>query len=504
MIDLYGDPSLRRILLADIAPLHKPSGARVTFYVGSEMFATAPTDTPASEQYVGCVKDDVFVSRAMWAGDRFGGRSLPDSGQLSIINAREPVIGSRFDAWLDPELYSFQGAPVRLHLLAEGLPYAERVTYEYVIQDIDYDASLIRLPFKSLAYLFERPLVFNRFGGTGAGDGTADMAGRGVPICLGHCANLEPVIVDPATLLLQFGDGQGEAVEAVRDKGAAFDTPDDYTATLSASQIDVVSSPAGRITADVKGSTLGGTYSAKPADLLRYVATQLGITQFADDALAAMNAAAPFDIGYYTGTDEPQAGEFFDQATNSVGGYYGFNWRSEFDCGVFGLPTAPAELVLTEEDIERDSLTSEPLGGVVWKVVYNYRPNFARQSADELAAGVAQAERTRYGLEYQLTTYREDAAIKADYPDAIVLTVNSLVYEQADADLDAQRIFDFWSVPRRKYSGVGRNLKVLQVELNQTLRLYHPRLNLAGGKATTLIQVTPFFLKGKLNFTSVG
>lgn len=493
-----------RVLLVDLNPLHVPSGLPVPFYVASEFFATGPLDSPASVQYTGCVKDDVFVSRSMFAGERVGGRSLPDFGQVTVVNPLEPVIGSRFDAWLDPEQYAWQSTPIAMHLMLDG-DFAGKITvFTGLVADLDYQESEIGFRLKSLALALDKPLQPNRYAGTGGAEGGAELAAKPKPRLFGIHANIEPVIVDSATYLTQFHDGAAQAVDALRDKGAPLTSPTDYTLTLASGQIDIVAQPQGRLTADARGSTLGGSYSARPADILGFIAGEKGVS-LDSAALAALALAAPYDLGYYA-TAEVNTLDALDAIVNAYGGWHGVNRAGAFDAGIFGNASGDPALDLTEDDIELGSLQRAPLGAVAWKVIFNYRPNGVAQPPDELVPEptLSQADRSRYGTAYQKTVVVEDAAIKDTYPDAVELTFESLLYGDDDALAEATRQFDYWKVPRSKYTMRVRGLAPLAADLGDVVRLTHSRLGLAAGKDTEAIEFTEYYLKGGVDLTLAG
>ena len=165
------------------------------------------------------------------------------------------------------------------------------------------------------------------------------------------------------------------------------------------------------------------------ADIMEYIAETLrGVTDIDTAAIAAVNTAAPYEVGYYTGDSNPNTLEVMTELAKTFFGYYGFNRAGEFDVGVFGAPAASASLSLDESDIDLGSMKRQVLGEVTHKVVVNARPNFVTQDKDSLASGVSQADKALYGKEYQVTVTAEDATVLTKYPEARELIVDTVIY----------------------------------------------------------------------------
>ena len=132
-----------------------------------------------------------------------------------------------------------------------------------------------------------------------------DLKGKPKPRCYGECLNVSPPWVNTSKLIFQVHDGLIEDIVTVYDKGVALTKGDPIgslatllTTTPTAGEWDYYlgsasdgayfrlgSSPAGLITADVKGDKFGGTYRTTVADMIKTIAERDGgLTQFDEGA----------------------------------------------------------------------------------------------------------------------------------------------------------------------------------------------------------------------------
>lgn len=499
------DDNAERILLVDLEPYDVNAASTTTLRVASTDYATEPTDTPASALYFGVVQDDVFFDRAMFTGNNVGGISLPDVGFVSIMNPNQPDIGAEFDTWLDPDVYTWQGRDITISILEKGAAYSTRTTlFTGVIKELQYEENVIRVSFRSKSYLLDEPIQANRYAGSGGDEGGADLKGKPKPLLFGRVSNMQPVIVDTSTLRYQLHDGAAQANDETRDKGSALTITTDYTNDLSNGFIDLVAAADGIITMDAQGSTLGGTYSAQPADIMEYIVETLrGITDIDTASIAAVNSARGYEIGYYTGTENPTYLQVLTDIAQTFNGYFGFNRDGEFDVGIFDAPSGAADIEIGEQDIEMGSLVREPLGDIVHKVTVNLRPNVQVQDKDSFAGGVSEADKALYSKEYQISVTASDATVLTKYPEAKELTVNTNIYDETDAQDLADALLAYWKTPRSKFR-LATNLRPLSINLNDVVNLTHSRYNLSAGKKFNVIRFREYYLRNRVELTLAG
>jgi len=499
------DSGVRRILLVDLKPYDVSASSLVTKRVASEPYATQPSDSPANVIYHGVVQDDVFIDRSMFTGDNVGGPSIPDFGSLTINNPMQPDTGSQFDAWLDPSQFAWQGRGIDIHVLEDGTAFSTKTTvFSGVISELEYEENTIRFKLKSKAYLLDFPLQENRYTGAGGDEGAADLADKSKPLCFGRNANVSPVFVDTSALRYQYHDGAVSANNASRDKGAALTETTDYSNALAVGIIDLVAEADGDLTQDIQGSTLGASYSAKPADIMAYIAASLRGLTVNTSSVSAVNAARGYEIGYYTGSDNPTTPAALTDIAKTFNGYYGLNRAGEFDVGIFDSPSSTADISLTEADIVLDSLKRTALRDIVHKVVINFRPNNTVQNANSLAGGVTEANKALYGRDHQITVTAEDASVLTKYPEARELVIDTVIYNEANAQNLANSLLAYWKVPRAKFTLQTTNLTPLSVDINDVVKITHSRYNLSAGVNFSVIRFKEFYLQNRVELTVAG
>lgn len=138
---------------------------------------------------------------------------------------------------------------------------------------------------RDITYWLGMPLGLSTYAGSGRETGTADMAGRTVPMLRGQATNLTPVLVDPVNLVYQISNAPGQITalyEGGYGGGIVFGGQvDDVYATSPAAGSYVVQSgssglffrlgskPVYTITVDAVGQTLGRNSPDSLLDLLR-------------------------------------------------------------------------------------------------------------------------------------------------------------------------------------------------------------------------------------------
>lgn len=522
---IYTDPFAHRILLAELQPYDVNAAATTTVYMASEYYITEPSDSPANQLYYGVIEGDVFFQREMFAGDKAGGATSVDRGLLTIINTKEPGGSSRFDAWLDPDQYTWEGRTATLYLIEKGAAHSTKTQiYSGKLSGIDYQKNRIMFKLKSNAYLLDTLLQNNRFAGTGGDEGGSELTGLPKPVCFGRCRNVEPVTLDASNLVYQLHDGEIQEIEAVRDKGVALtldatvgtggDVGDyatlaaasigsgKYATCLAEGLIATGSIPTGRITVDVKGSTLGGTYSATAGDIMAYVVqTYTNLSSIDSAALAALDTAFPYDMGYYNSIQDVNVLDVLDVLKDSYGGWYGINRAGAFDAGLFTVP-ATAALDIAESDIEDDSMTREPVMQVAYRVKVNYRKNWAVQTGDELAGSVGESDRALYSKEY-LGTTAEDTGTLTKYPEAVEYVMDTALYDSAGAAALASRDLTLRKQRRSRFT-MTTNIAPLQVTVNDTVNITHSRFGLSGGQDFVVLRLTEYYLAARVELSVFG
>jgi hypothetical protein len=178
----------------------------------------------------------------------------------------------------------------------------------------------LHIPLRDATYWLDRPLQSNLYGGTGAYDGTAAMAGMPKPKTRGGTTgapvrNVTPALVDPANRIYQYNDGPGTV--AALYEGAALtitvsaDTTNLYAGSTPAGQyrtdnsrglFQLGSAPAHAITANVTGQFPVAGIVTNAASIARYILSEDMALPAANLNIASFTTAAaayPFTAGLY-------------------------------------------------------------------------------------------------------------------------------------------------------------------------------------------------------------
>lgn len=129
-------------------------------------------------------------------------------------------------------------------------------------------------------------------------------------------------------------------------------------------------------------------------------------------------------------------------------------------------------------------VSSDDSKGVpAWQITVNYLKLGTVQSSDALAAAVPEADKAFYSQQYRSIT-REDATIKNHYPNAVSLSFDTLLTQQADATALADDLLALLGVRRELFRVVASyTIPLAQaLDLGDVVRLFYPRFGLENGK----------------------
>lgn len=371
-----------------------------------------------------------------------------------------------------------------------------------------FDESIVTIVCRDYRHKLDQQLLYKKYAGTNAGaplagiDGTAnDLKGRGKPFLVGSVFNITPDLVNTDKRIYTIEgrypfsipfdtDGlshPGGLVTGytltVMDKrspitrGADYISQTDMEANVpAASQVRVWpagasfrlgSVPVGMVTCDVENPPYAGNASTLQAVCHRLVrVADKNLTPGAFEAAWAANPKA----GIYLKDDSISVLSALEQALASVGAFITDRLASmqseDFSLGgpFFFQLNAPESLPYVPQfapvEIDRSNMvpgtTLQQLaipgasrGTPVWRINVNYKRNYTVMTAADLA-GVAAADAEFCKKEWRTVT-AEDAAVLTRWPDAIEMTVNTLLVNQADAQAEANRLLALFSEQREMY-----------------------------------------------------
>lgn len=385
--------------------------------------------------------------------DGLFGRSNIGWSEAEISNPK----GVR-DGWLDE---AWDGRPARLLVGASHWPLADFVP---VFTGISTGLQALRGGGLRLLLADPREALNKPVQETLLG--TGPTPNEVAPLTCGQVFNVPPVVIDEPLHRYVLHDGPLLAVSDVRVGGLTSA----HTFDLAAGRFDMNVMPAGRVTADATGP------GSSCADLLRLVATRAGVATFDEAALAALDIAAPQALGLWIGENR-NAVDVLDEIAASVGAWWGFTGNNEFTAAVAGI--GASVLTLTPDDFAAQSLELEDMRLPAWRVRLGYRRNWAVQ-ADGLFGAVTEADRQRYGREYDVAE-ASDEAVKVLHPMARdPEIVGTLLQDAVQAHVEAARRLALFGVQRRSW--VARvTRRGWQLRVGQTVRVFYPRFGLQAG-----------------------
>jgi len=176
---VFTDTAAGRVFLVTLEPYDPVTGATVTLYAGTDGIVTEPTDTPADTFFEPIVKEALTFERSMFRPGHVGGRSLPDRGNLELVNT------GAFDAWLD---YHWEGRAVTVRMGRKGDAFAGfAVVFSGICGAPAYERNTIVIPIRDKQEELDTLLQETLYAGSGGNEGGDDLKNKPKPVCLGRC-----------------------------------------------------------------------------------------------------------------------------------------------------------------------------------------------------------------------------------------------------------------------------------------------------------------------------
>lgn len=369
---------------------------------------------------------------------------------------------------------------------------------------------------RDATYWLERPLLANLYAGTGAFEGTADLAGQPKPKLRGGQAgnpvmNVTPILVDPAVLLYQISDGPGAVYTVYTGgdsgnfgipgvmAGRAPDVTDPYATTCPAGQYRVISLPTGlylqlgsplgsgwQLTCDAIGHFPTAGAVTQTANIIRYLLTEdVGLpVEFLDlGSVAGAQASFPSVSGDYW----PSPVSAIDAIAPFLAGL-GAQLIPTRDgrlrlAFIASLPASPLiNARFNAVDIVR--MTPRPLPADLAPPPARIRIGWGRNNtvqASGLDPDVTPARQQILAQEYRTATWISTAVQQSyrDPGDPAVIPTRLLSLTTATAL--SNRLGAMWGGYRRLFDMVVPIDRALDVDLGSVVRITYPRAGFQAG-----------------------
>lgn len=472
---LQDDANLQPVYAIIATPYDIDAAAETTVYLSGEAFTTSGSDTPASTQFLGVVASPYNFANRLFQGGGLSGLSVPSAGAIEVENFDRAL-----DAWAD---YAWSNRTIEVYVGLREYITADPTTFRYfgkvfsgVAESVELREKRIFINIKDSRYKLDVPIQTTNYAGTGGLEGDDSIKGKPKPLVYGQVRQFEPVLIDPANLLYQFHDGSAQAVDAVRDKGAALSFVADfanstlllasspgsgnYSTCLAEGMFMLGASPAGAVTGDFRGDN-GGTlgYQATTAGIIRKISTeQVGLSASELDlgSFSDLDSSNSSTVGIAVRTEEAKALDAVSRLVSGIGSFITFTRTGKLFLGRASSPGGQTAISTFDDtdivpEVDGGEFTRTRAARPAFRVRLGYKPYWKTLSPNDVVGSVSDADRADFGEAFRYET-DEDATLTTTYPDAEILTIDSLLDLSADASAEATRLLNLYATGRNVWS----------------------------------------------------
>ena len=357
------------------------------------------------------------------------------------------------------------------------------------------------VPIRDASYWLERPAQSALYAGTGGLDGTADLKGLPRPKTRGVARNVTPVLVDPVRLIYQWTDGPGKLL-VVYEGGATGITfqsnvsslyigstaPGQYRTDEARGLFQLGSSPVRAITVDVSGGPVG-TAAAVALDLLT---SDLGLPPELVDvaSFAAVDAVAPYRVGFYTGSAQSDGARLAGDVLASIGARLipARDGRLRAILLRAIADTAPGAATLHRGNAV--SLTPRAIGAPLDPPPFRWQVGYARAwtvQTSDLNGSITPDRKAFVAADSRFAVWASTDVLQAYRRPNDPPQLRTLLADEGAALVIANSLGDLWGVRRRLYDVVVPVMVGLPLDLGSVVRLDWPADNLRGGRAGQVV-----------------
>lgn len=447
-------------------------------YLSTVPYTTLPSDTPANRAYLPCVARGFAFSERL----SLDGNPSISGGDIELHNE-----DGALDAWLSEV---WVNRAIRVYIGDVSWSREDfRLEFSGVVADLTSSAAdRLNIVLRNKLERLNTPVAEDLLGGN-----TANKD-RLLPIVLGECHNVEPLLVDPASHEYQVHSGPMERLIEVRDNGVPLSNT---TATLATGRFRLGGTPAGTLTVSAQGRT---SYQNTVGDLVRTLATAYGTPseRFASEdldtvSLEAFNLENQQPVGLSL-PDRANVLQCCQQLATSVGAQVVMTRQGLLRLVKVALPGMGEAVAIGPSDYEVRSLSIKQRTEVIAGLKLAYCRNWTVQTS--LDTGIPPEHKDLFAQEW-LTVTARDAAVAATYRlHAEPAQVDTLLLRGSDAQTEADRRLALWKVPRTVY-GLRGYAQLLTLELGQRITLTAPRWGLDAGQQGIVIALQRDWIAGR-------
>lgn len=432
-----------------------------------------------------------LIERTMYGAGRLRGATPVAAGAIVLNNA---------DGELDSILnYSFDGQPFYLYQVDPDTLEVQYQLRQGFLEQPTFDGKNITFQVRDSAHALDINLLSTKYAGTNAlpagVEGTPDdIGGTPKPVLLGTCKNVTPKQVNTSKKIYQLDGVRGlrsgyslavydKRAVITEDSAGNYSSQGDMEGSLPATgkyrvwpaggMFRINFTPVGALTCDVTNpADHGGSGVAQVDHVLKTLHQSVLGSRGPEPSTGFALTGQLYDdkpnVGIYV-DDTRTALQAYNEVLASVGGFIltgdpldGAYTSILLNAAQLYKPSAPfftpqlSPILITENEIAEGTYptlvppSESDRGLPVWRVNVQYAKNWTVMTENDLA-GVAAADVAYFTKEYR-TAEAHDDDIKTDWPQALELTVTTLIVDEADAVAEAQRLLDLFGVARQRFS----------------------------------------------------
>lgn len=216
----------------------------------------------------------------------------------------------------------------------------------------------------------------------------------------------------------------------------------------------------------------------------RVVASKTSVTSFDDDGMTAANALNAAACGMYVTDPNATIGDVLDYVLSGPGGYHYFSRSGVYTVGQFTAPTSGGTAYTTLEILDDQPMEQQGLEPPVYRVEIGWRKNWTVQGENDIAGALSaasQASRRAFVTKEWRFEPAVSTTVQTAYSGADVLSVQASLYNQSDAQSEAQRGLALYGTHREHWS-VALQAEPYSLDVGQSINLTRPRFGLDSGR----------------------
>lgn len=472
------DPAAVRVVLIEVGV--KTAGLETTRYLSTKPYVTSPTDSPANQFYEPVVTTGLQFTEEL-SLDGQGGLS---AGDIEIANYN----GER-DSWLDD---IWDNHPVKAWI---GDPRWKRSDFQMIFNGVvagvgSKSRDVLNLTLLDKLQRLNTPITDAKVGGTSTNKDDV------LSLTFGEVHNITPTLTNAVTLEYEVHDSAIESVIEVRDNGK----PVSVSVNAATGRFTLTRASAGAITCSVQGDKFGGTYRNTISALIQRIVKGYGQidSRFVDadldlTNLAAFETAFPQPVGVFA-EGRTNVLALCQDLANSVGAQLIMSRLGLLRLLQVKLPgTGTPIVIMPYQMVERSlRIKSRPL--VKAAVKLGFDKNWTVQEG--LLTSIPEEHKKLFATEW-LTATATSTQVQADYRlNAAPVQTDTMLCKRTDAQTEAQRRLDLWSVPRTVFEFEGTSDLLATLELGNAVTLTNRRFGLQNGKTGIVVSLAPNWLNG--------